>query len=327
MAYALGTVALVVAASTEASPSLAAIALSGVALGCSVSFNPLVGGVFALAYGGAIVVQAWRQPLVVAKHALAAVPVVVAMAWCISNQMVEGAGGFLQFGLLGASRQQPILMLFLSLGPILVTGSAGLLAVKALPLRSALPFAVLSLIALFLMYFVRLSVDQAWMAFRAGQMMIIGLGALTARFVAASMNGTRRIVAVNDRLHRTRQRPSDHRHRRIQRAGHDEPRDGTGISVDDRRHPATAASVRVDSAEHGGECRRADGCAFEGTLDVEQYSVVRGAEDVRWPADLAAQHSGVCGAFRSDQDDVRHEKSGRSREYRAKPSDRLRLRR
>ena len=196
MAYALGTIALVVAAATDASPSIAAIALSGVALGCSVAFNPLVGGIFALAYGGAIAVQAWRQPLVVAKHALAAIPVVIAIAWCISNQMVEGAGGFLQFGLLGASRQQPIAMLFLSLGPILVTGAAGLLVVRALPLRSALPFAVLSLIALFLMYFVRLSVDQAWMAFRAGQMLIIGLGALTARFVAASLNGARRVVGL-----------------------------------------------------------------------------------------------------------------------------------
>ncbi len=45
------------------------------------------------------------------------------------------------------------------------------------------------------MYFVRLSVDQAWMAFRAGQMLIIGLAALTARFVAANSSGSKRLVA------------------------------------------------------------------------------------------------------------------------------------
>ena len=191
MAYGLGIIALVVAGATGASSSIATIILAGVALGCSVAFNPLVGGIFSLAYGAAIVVQAWRQPAVIARHALAAIPVVLALGWCVSNQMVEGAGGFLQFGFLGPSRQQPIVTLFLSLGPILVVGAAGLLFARALPLRPAMPFALLALIALFLMYFVRLSVDQAWMAFRAGQMLIIGLGALSARFVAAHTRGAR----------------------------------------------------------------------------------------------------------------------------------------
>jgi len=193
MAYALGIIALVAAGSGPSS-SLALIALSGIALGCAVAFNPLVGGIFALAYGAAIVVQAWRQPAVIVRHALAAIPVLLAIAWCVSNQMVEGAGGFLQFGFLGASRQQPIVTLFLSLGPILVTGAAGLLFAGQLSVAPAIPFAILSAIALFLMYFVRLSVDQAWMAFRAGQMMIVGLAALTARFVAAK-SGARGAIA------------------------------------------------------------------------------------------------------------------------------------
>ena len=151
MAYALGLIALVAASASGASSSFGAIALSGIALGCSVAFNPLVGGIFALAYGVAIGVQSWRQPTVIARHALAAIPVVVAIGWCISNQMVEGAGGFLQFGFLGASRQQPIVTLFLSLGPIIVTGVAGLLVARGLPLQPAMPFAILSLIALCLM--------------------------------------------------------------------------------------------------------------------------------------------------------------------------------
>jgi hypothetical protein len=195
MAYALGIIALVVAGSGPSS-SLGPIALSGIALGCSVAFNPLVGGIFAAAYGMAIVVQAWRQPAVVVRHTLAAIPVLLAIGWCVSNQMVEGAGGFLQFGFLGASRHQPIVTLCLSLGPILVPGVAGLLLSRTLPFGPAVPFAILSAIALFLMYFVRLSVDQAWMAFRAGQMMIVGLAALTARFLAAHTHGARRGIAA-----------------------------------------------------------------------------------------------------------------------------------
>jgi hypothetical protein len=170
-----------------------------VALGGSVAFNPLVGGIFALAYGVAIAVDAARHPRpvhAIGRHALAAIPVVLAVAWCASNQMVEGAGGFLQFGFLGASRQHPIATLLLSLGPVLVAGVAGLFPGRGAAFKPAVPFLVLALMSLVLMYFVRLSVDQAWMAFRAGQMMIIGLAALAARFIANSTTGGRRAVAV-----------------------------------------------------------------------------------------------------------------------------------
>ena len=196
MAYALGITALVAAATTGPSASLVAISLCGLALGCSVAFNPLVGGIFALAYGLSTVVAGWKQPRSVLRHALAAVPVVLALLWCASNQMVEGAGGFLQFGFLGASRQQPVFTLFLSLGPILVAGVPGLVAARGLPFAPALPYAILALLSLFLMYFVRLSVDPAWMAFRAGQMMIIALAALAARFIAASTARPRRLAAA-----------------------------------------------------------------------------------------------------------------------------------
>ena len=199
MAYALGLIALAAAATAGSTASAGAIVLAGVALGCSVAFNPLVGGIFALAYGVAIAIDAARRPHVlstVARHALAAVPVAVALAWCVANQMVEGAGGFLQFGLLGASRQQPIETLLLSLGPILLIGVAGLLPARAIPLPPLVPSMALGAIALFLMYFVRLSVDQAWMAFRAGQMMIVALAALAARFAAAGALGGRRAATA-----------------------------------------------------------------------------------------------------------------------------------
>jgi hypothetical protein len=197
MAYALGVIALVVAAASGSTAPLAAIALGGIALGCSVAFNPFVGGIFALAYGLSIIGDAWHRPRAVhtiARHGVAVIPVAIAVAWCASNQMVEGAGGFLQFGFLGASRQHPIVTLLLSLGPILVAGLAGLLPSRAVPLTPAMPFLVLVVISLFLMYFVRLSVDQAWVAFRAGQMLIIALAALAARFVASGGTGRRRTL-------------------------------------------------------------------------------------------------------------------------------------
>jgi len=136
MAYALGIVALAVAASAGSAATITAIAVSGIALGCSVAFNPLVGGIFALTYGLAIIADGWRRPRglqAIARHALAAVPVALALAWCSSNQMIEGAGGFLQFGFLGHSRQQPIETFLLSLGPIFVPGVAGLLVARTFP--------------------------------------------------------------------------------------------------------------------------------------------------------------------------------------------------
>ena len=130
MAYALGIVSLSIAAASGAASSLPAIILCGIALGCSVAFNPLVGGIFSLTYGVSIVITAWKQPRLILRHAVAAVPVMAALLWCAANQMVEGAGGFLQFGFLGASRQRPLETLLLSLGPILVTGIAGLVVTR-----------------------------------------------------------------------------------------------------------------------------------------------------------------------------------------------------
>ena len=188
MAYALGLIAIAIAAAAGSAAPLGAIVIAGVALGCSVAFNPLVGGIFALAYGAAIALDAVRRAgfgAAVARHALAALPVAAALGWCVANQMVEGAGGFLQFGLLGASRQHPIATLLLSLGPILAVGVAGLLPARGVPVAPLAPSAALAAIALFLLYFVRLSVDPAWIAFRAGQMLIVALAAMAARFLAS----------------------------------------------------------------------------------------------------------------------------------------------
>jgi hypothetical protein len=197
MAYALGLLAIAVAASAGSAASNGAIFITGIALACSVAFNPLVGGIFALTYAIAVLIDGIRRGECVPtiqRHSLAILPVTAAMGWSTTNQMVEGAGGFLQFGLLGASRQHPIETLLLSLGPILLIGIAGLLPARGVPLSPAIPSTILTAMALILMYFVRLSVDQAWMAFRAGQMMIVGLAPLAARYVAGGMDGARRWI-------------------------------------------------------------------------------------------------------------------------------------
>jgi hypothetical protein len=187
-AYALGLIAVAVAAVAGSTGSIASIMLSGSALAASTMMNPFVGGAFALAWGLAVALSALGQPDALRRlltHAAAAVPVVLALAWCAAARMVEGAGGVLQFGFYGASRHAPLLSLALSLGPVLVPAAAGLLATSPVPFRRILPATVLCAVSLALMYLVRLSVDQAWVPFRAGQMLLVAVPALVARGIAA----------------------------------------------------------------------------------------------------------------------------------------------
>ncbi len=120
MAYALGLVSLTAVSASGATGSLTAIALEGLALGGAVAINPFVGGIFAFVWGLSAVLDALRtraSVATVARHAAAAIPVGLALLWCVSSRMVEGAGGVLEFGLKGASLHAPLLTLFLSLGP------------------------------------------------------------------------------------------------------------------------------------------------------------------------------------------------------------------
>lgn len=208
MAYALGLIAIAVAATAGSRATKRAIVLTGIVLGCAVSFNPFVGGVFALAYGIVVVIDALRRPAAIATiatHGLAAVPVVAAVGWCAANRMVEGAGGALEFGLRGASRQAPLLTLTLSLGPVLgfviAGGIAGLWPRasnqdETAAAGSVLPSFVVVALALLLLYFVRLSVDVSWVGFRAGQMILVAVPALIARFLARGWYGGRRSLTA-----------------------------------------------------------------------------------------------------------------------------------
>ena len=189
MAYALGLVALTVATAAGAKASIAAIAIAGVALGGATLINPFVGGMFAIGWGLAITVDVLhrRQHLLsrLAAQVVAAVPVALAVAWCVGNRMVEGAGGALEFGRRDASLHSPLLTLLLSFGPVLLPAVAG--AVWALRARvwPVLPAAVLALISLFLLYYVRLNVDHEWVPFRAGQMLLAALAVMAAALFTA----------------------------------------------------------------------------------------------------------------------------------------------
>jgi hypothetical protein len=201
MAGSLGLIGLAAAAAGSPS-SLAAGLLIGIPLAGSVAMNPFIGGIFSLAFGAGALVHALRSEAPVQRivySAAAAAPVALALAWCVGNQMVEGAGGALEFGFSGISTHSPLVTLMLSLGPALAPALAGLL-VRGGPFGPLIPSATLAGVALFLMYFVRLSVDEYWVGFRTGHMLLVSLPALTARFFrwafAASVPVAAGMIAV-----------------------------------------------------------------------------------------------------------------------------------
>jgi hypothetical protein len=199
MSYALGLIAMMATIGAPADAPLRTTALIGVALGCSVLFNPFVGGVFAIVYGVAITIRALRTPrplTAIARHAFAIVPVAAAIAWCAGNQMLAGAGGVVRFGLLGTSRSHPLLTLALSLGPILAIAIAGCIPPRAMPARALFPSLLAVAMSLLAMYFVQLSVDTEWVAFRAGHLIIVAAAAPAAFFIARHWNAGRRRIAL-----------------------------------------------------------------------------------------------------------------------------------
>ena len=194
MAYALGLTALAVVNAAGSAAPAGAVAIAGVALAGAVACNPFVGGVFALVWGIAAAIDAFRSgdaaPRLI-RCAIAIVPVGGAVAWCIGTQMVEGAGGTLQFGWLGAARRAPVFTFLLSLGPAVVPAIAGLLMASAVT-RKAAPVLLL-VVSIALLYLVRLNVDESWVGFRAGQMILVAAPALIARALVA-LGALRRAV-------------------------------------------------------------------------------------------------------------------------------------
>ena len=180
-AIALGLTGLLAAALAGAQARVTAIAGAGLALGLATTLNPLLGVVCAALYGVCVSVDAVRQPrgwLLVPRHLLAAVPVVLAVAWGAASRVMEGAGSALDVGFSGFSRNYPVVTLLLSLGPVLVPALAGLVRCRT-ELRPITLAVSGILLGLFLLYFVRIS-EASWVGFRAGQILLVSIPILLA---------------------------------------------------------------------------------------------------------------------------------------------------
>jgi hypothetical protein len=195
--FALGLVAVLVATRMTAATRWPAYLLTGIALGLSVAMNPLLGAAFCAVYGAtALVDVAARRvpPRGVLPHAWSVVPVGLALAWCIANQMGGSTEGHLFFGWLPETRA-PLLTLFLSLGGLLIPAAIGALPNRRLPFRPALPAVPGLVVGLGLLYFVSLS-DRSWVGFRAGNILQVTLPILAARgFALLADLGGRALLA------------------------------------------------------------------------------------------------------------------------------------
>ncbi|MGH9309511.1 MAG: hypothetical protein ACRD1U_09065 [Vicinamibacterales bacterium] len=182
---ALGLVGLLCAATAGALARPAAIAGAGLALGLATTMNPLLGGACSMIYGLCVLVDGIRKPggiAAIARHALAAVFVVAAVAWGAASKVTEGAGSALEIGFHGFSRNHPVITLLLSLGPVLLAALPGLvLPARDDRARRAIALGAGGLVlGLFLLYFVRIS-EASWVGFRAGQILLVSIPILLAR--------------------------------------------------------------------------------------------------------------------------------------------------
>jgi hypothetical protein len=194
---ALGLTGLLVAALAGARARVRAIAGAGLALGLATTLNPLLGVVCAALYGVCVSVDALRQPggwRLVPRHLVAALPVVLAVAWGAASRVMEGAGSALDVGFSGFSRNYPVVTLLLSLGPVLVPALAGLLRCRA-DLRPITIAVSGILLGLFLLYFVRIS-EASWVGFRAGQILLVSIPILLACLFSRMKTRTAALVAA-----------------------------------------------------------------------------------------------------------------------------------
>ena len=181
MSAALGLLAMPVAGLGGVAAPVGAITLAGLALALSTTFNPFIGGLFSLVYGAAIVADAIAQRRIPAllRHAAAAALAGLAVAWCVANDMVEGASGVVLYGLGGYARNAPIATLMLSLGPLILPTALGMWPPWRIP-RRAWPALAGTALGLAVFYLVRLSVEGSYIGFRAGQLLQLAMPGLAA---------------------------------------------------------------------------------------------------------------------------------------------------
>ena len=184
LSCAVALIAVLIAATSGAGASRGAIWLAGVALGMSTTFNPFVGAVFSAVYGISVALDALRRPgavKIVLRHAQAAVPVLLALAWCALNQVADGAGAAVKVGwLIGLAGNNTLKALLISTGPILLPALAGLWLWRTLPVQPMQTAGIGVAMSLLLMHTLALS-ESSWVGFRTGQILQLMLPVLLAR--------------------------------------------------------------------------------------------------------------------------------------------------
>ena len=237
MSAALGLLAMPVVGAFGVRAPVAAIVFAGLALALATTFNPFVGGLFSLIYGAVVIADAIAHAPIqtgVEPRDCRSARWLSRLAWCVFNDMVEGAAGVVLYGLGGYARNRPVATLMLSLGPLVVPALLGIWPPWRLP-RRAWPALAGSVIGLLVFYLVRLSVEGSYIGFRAGQLLQLALAGLAALFFSRmwrpdwrwrAMTAAIALVLLIDRS-------ADNAHRHVQRAGHLEPPNGPRLSLDD----------------------------------------------------------------------------------------------
>jgi hypothetical protein len=193
---ALGLIAVFAASVSGARATRGAIWLSGVALGLSTCFNPLLGGMFSIVYAAGVTLDGLRGRHLVGtilSHAQAAIPVVLAISWGALNRVADGAGAAVNIGLQNYTPNNTVFALLVSAGPLLVPALLGLWPWRGLSTQPAKVAASGVVATLLLMHLVVLS-DESWVGFRAGQILLLMLPVLVARALWAVR--TRSVVAA-----------------------------------------------------------------------------------------------------------------------------------
>ena len=202
MAYAVGLMALPAVVRDVPCLPPRAILLAGTLLGASVLLNPFVGGLFCVVYGVGVLADAARlRPgavlAICVRHALTLVPIGTALGWIAFNRIAEGAGGTLHLGWFGPATHAPIPSLLISLGPLLLLMGHGSWPDPRVGWRPAVLAFAGVVLCLLVMHLVTMTVDQFWVGFRMGHMVLVFAPVLVARsLMRLSMLGRRAALIV-----------------------------------------------------------------------------------------------------------------------------------
>lgn len=196
MSCALGLIAVLAASRWTGTPRRAAL-LIGLALGLSVTFNPLLGAIFCGVYGLTVLWDAMARHMTIrtaAAATLAVIPVALALWWCFAAGMSAGAEA-VTLGLHPAARKAPWSALFISLGGVLIPAVIGLLPSRHVPFRPVVPAMFALVLGLLLMHFVTIT-ESSWVGFRAGNIILVSAGMLVARGLVIAYRRSGRMLAM-----------------------------------------------------------------------------------------------------------------------------------